>query len=36
MVSTATVKTHVRKAMDKTGLHTRLLLATRATSKRAD
>jgi DNA-binding NarL/FixJ family response regulator len=30
MVSTATVKTHVRKAMDKTGLHTRLLLATRA------
>jgi len=36
MVSTATVKTHVRKAMDKTGLHTRLLLATRATSKRVD
>lgn len=32
MVSAATVKTHVRNAMDKTGLHTRLLLATRATS----
>ena len=32
MVSTATVKTHVRKVMDKTGLHTRLLLATRAKS----
>jgi DNA-binding NarL/FixJ family response regulator len=32
MISTATVKTHVRKAMDKTGLHTRVLLATRATT----
>jgi DNA-binding NarL/FixJ family response regulator len=30
LLSTATVKTHVRNAMDKTGLHTRLLLATRA------
>jgi DNA-binding NarL/FixJ family response regulator len=34
MVSVATVKTHVRSAMDKTGLHTRLLLATRAISER--
>ncbi len=32
MVSTATVKSHVRNAMDKTGLHTRVLLATRATA----
>jgi DNA-binding NarL/FixJ family response regulator len=32
MISLATVKSHVRKAMDKTGLHTRLLLATRATT----
>jgi len=36
MISTATVKTHVRKAMDKTGLHTRLLLATRTAPPRAN
>lgn len=36
LVSTATVKTHVRNAMEKTGLHTRLLLATRATAPRVD
>jgi DNA-binding NarL/FixJ family response regulator len=36
LISTATVKSHVRKAMDKTGLHTRLLLATRATAKAVD
>jgi DNA-binding NarL/FixJ family response regulator len=31
MVSTATVKSHVRNVMEKTGFRTRLLLATRAT-----
>jgi DNA-binding NarL/FixJ family response regulator len=35
LVSIATVKSHVRSAMHKTGLHTRLLLATRATSEQA-
>ena len=35
-ISTATVKSHVAKAMDKTELHTRVLLATRATSDSAD
>jgi DNA-binding NarL/FixJ family response regulator len=34
MVSTATVKTHIRNAMDKTGLHTRVLLATRTAPAR--
>lgn len=29
-ITTSTVKTHIRSAMDKTGLHTRLLLAVRA------
>jgi DNA-binding NarL/FixJ family response regulator len=35
MVSTATVKTHVRNAMEKTGLRTRVLLATRTVPGRA-
>lgn len=36
LVSTASVKTHARIALEKTGLHTRLLLATRATTLRGD
>lgn len=36
MISADTVKAHVRNVMDKTGLHTRLLLATRARSGRVD
>jgi two-component system response regulator DevR len=36
VISTATVKTHVRKMMDKTGLHTRTLLAMRAIPPNGD
>jgi len=35
-ISTDTVKSHVRSAMDKTGLHTRLLLAVSAAPARAE
>lgn len=36
LITAHTVKSHVRSAMDKTGLHTRLLLAMSAVPKRAD